>query len=156
MKHRIQILLALLLLSALVSCNKKVFYSNDQRVNEKGWNMNEKLMFDIDVTDTLRLYNFFVDLRISNQYPYSNTFFFINTTFPDGGVAYDTLECPLADVDGRWYGKPTGHYIDNRYAFRQRMIFPTTGHYHFEIGHAMRDTNIVGIKNVGLRIEYGN
>lgn len=141
-------------LSLLTACDPSVFYSNNHRVDEEGWNMNNKLCYDIDVTDTARLYTFYVDLRISSDYPYSNSFFFIDATFPDGGVATDTLECPLADVDGRWYGHRSGHYIDNRYAFRKNIIFPSKGHYHFEIAHAMRDTNVVGIKSVGLRIEY--
>jgi gliding motility-associated lipoprotein GldH len=33
------------------------------------------------------------------------------------------------------------------------VIFPRTGNYHFEIGHGMRDTNVVGLKSVGIRIE---
>lgn len=118
--------------------------------------MNDKLTFDVDVKDTARLYTFLVDLRLTADYPYSNVFFFITTTFPDGGVAADTLECPVASPDGQWVGKRTGGYIDNRYIFRKNMIFPATGSYTFEIQHGMRDTNITGIKNVGLRIEYSD
>ena len=146
----ITILSALILLC--VGCNKQVFYTNDQRVNVKGWNLKDKLTFDVDVKDTTRLYTFLVDLRLTTDYPYSNTFFFINTTFPDGGVAADTLECPVATPEGQWIGKRTGGYIDNRYIFRKNMIFPSKGRYTFEIQHGMRDTNIIGIKNVGLRL----
>lgn len=154
MKRTPYILFALCWLLTTTGCDRKVFFSDDKRIDEKGWNMDDKLYFDVDVTDTLKLYSFFIDLRVSHDYPYSNAFLFINTTFPDGGVAADTLECPLADIDGRWYGRQTGRYVDNRYVFRPNMIFPSSGHYRFEIGHAMRDTNAVGFKNVGLRIEY--
>lgn|SRR5574344_1115694 len=157
MKHFLHIVILVSLSTLLLcGCDRSVMFTDDQRVDEKGWNLKDKLYFDVDVTDTMKLYTFFVNLRVDNQYPYSNAFFFINTTFPDGGVAADTLECPLADVDGRWYGKQTGRYIDNRYVFRKNMIFPAKGRYRFEIGHAMRDTNVVGIKNVGLRIEYSS
>jgi len=150
-KHLI-FLTALFLL--LVSCDRKVFYADNKRVEEDGWNLNDKLYFDVEVKDVKQLYSFFIDLRVSNNYPYDRAFFFINTTFPDGGVAADTLGCPLADVDGSWYGSRTGGYIDNRYLFKQNIIFPEPGSYRFEIVHAMRDTNIIGIKNVGMRIEY--
>ena len=156
MKALRYIVFLVLLLPLLTGCNKQVFYTNDQRVNVEGWNMDDKLTFDVDVKDTTRLYTFLVDLRLTTDYPYSNTFFFINTTFPDGGVAADTLECPVATPDGQWMGKRTGGYIDNRYIFRKNMIFPAAGTYTFEIQHGMRDTNIVGIKNVGLRIEYAD
>ena len=67
--------------------------------------------------------------------------------------AYDTLECPLADVEGHWYGKRTGRYVDSRFVFRRHVIFPRSGRYHFELWHGMRDTNVTGLKSVGLRIE---
>ncbi len=140
----------------LVGCDKKVFFTDSSRVNEQGWNMNDHLTFDVTVKDTTRLYSFFVDLRLTTDYPYANTFFFINTKFPDGGVAADTVECPVAYPDGQWMGKRSGGYIDNRYSFRKNMIFPATGTYTFSLSHGMRDTNIIGIKNVGLRIEYAD
>ncbi len=152
-KIRHTLALAALLLG-LAACDRAVFYADSRRVDEQGWNMNEKLTFDVTVKDTTRLYSFFVDLRLASDYPYANTFFFIDTKFPDGGVAADTVECPVAYPDGQWMGKYAGGYIDNRYSFRKNMIFPATGTYTFRIAHGMRDTNIVGIKNVGLRIEY--
>lgn len=154
MKRLHTLLLILLVAAAFVACDGKVHYCNDQRVDEHGWNLGDKLYFDVDVDDTTRLYSFFIDLRVSSDFPYSNAFLFVNTTRPDGGISHDTIECPLADASGQWYGKRTGRYIDNRYAFRKNMIFPSTGEYRFEIVHAMRDTNVLGIKNVGLRIEY--
>lgn len=152
-KNSIFIVLAVMAL-AFAGCDRSVFYTQSQRVDERGWNMDDHLKFDVDVSDTMRIYNFFVDVRNSVEYPYAQTYFFIRTTFPDGSIAVDTLGCPLADVDGRWYGKRTGKYIDNRYYFRKNVIFPMSGTYHFDVAHAMRDTNIVGLKNVGMRIEY--
>ncbi len=135
------------------SCDSKVYYTAERDVDESGWNMNDRLNFDVDVEDTLQIFDFYIDVRNSVQYPKANTFFFINTTFPDGSVAYDTLECPLADVEGHWYGKRTGRYVDSRFVFRRHVIFPRSGRYHFELWHGMRDTNVTGLKSVGLRIE---
>lgn len=146
------ICIALVSLLLFAACDGKVLYTKSQNVDVDGWNMDDHRYFDVEVADTQSIYTFYIDLRIANNYPYSNTFFFINTTFPDGGVAHDTLECPLADVDGRWYGKRTGRYIDNRYVFRKDLIFPTPGTYRFDIGHGMRDSNIVGIHDIGLHI----
>ena len=83
------------------------------------------------------------------------SFLFINTTFPDGSVAHDTLECPLADPEGRWLGKHTGRYVDARYRLRGGSArFPMTGRYHFAIANGMRDSAISGLKDIGLRVEY--
>ena len=151
-QYRTIALLPLLLL-LLQGCDKHVYYTDEHDVDETGWNMNDAAVFDVDVDDTLQVFDFFIDVRNSVHFPKANVFFFINTTFPDGSVAYDTQECPLADVEGHWYGRRTGRYVDSRYVFRRHVIFPRTGLYRFEILHGMRDTNVVGLKSVGLRIE---
>ena len=148
-------LLASLLVSLLLlqGCDKNVYYAAERDVDERGWNMNDAVTFDVEITDTLDVYNFFFDLRNCVNYDKANAFFFINTTFPDGSIAYDTLECPLANVQGQWYGRRTGRYVDNRYYFRKHVIFPRSGTYSIAVTHGMRDTNVVGLKSVGLRIE---
>lgn len=139
---------------SLQGCDKNVFYAVEKDVDETGWNMSDPVTFDVDFEDTLQVYDFFIDVRNSVHYNKANTFFFINTTFPDGSVAYDTLECPLADVEGHWYGRRTGRYVDSRFVFQRHVIIPRSGRYHFQLYHAMRDTNLVGLKSVGLHIEY--
>ena len=154
MKRRYTIVALLpLLLVMLQGCDKHVYFTDEHDVDETGWNMADAAVFDVDVDDTLQVFDFYIDVRNSVHFPKANVFFFINTTFPDGSVAYDTLECPLADVEGHWYGHRTGRYVDSRYVFRRHVIFPRTGLYRFEILHGMRDTNVVGMKSVGLRIE---
>ena len=154
MKRRYTIVALLpLLLVMLQGCDKHVYFTDERDVDETGWNMADAAVFDVDVDDTLQVFDFYIDVRNSVHFPKANVFFFINTTFPDGSVAYDTLECPLADVEGHWYGRRTGRYVDSRYVFRRHVIFPRTGLYRFEILHGMRDTNVVGMKSVGLRIE---
>lgn len=141
-------------LCLLTACNSNVYYSEHIDVDEEGWNMFDTKHFNVDVDDSMHLFNFFVDLRNTNDYPYSKTFLFIKTTFPDGGIAMDTMECPLADPAGQWYGKSSGRYIDNRYFLRKSVIFPRKGKYTFSITQATRDTNLMGIKDVGIVIEY--
>lgn len=136
------------------ACDRNVYFSDHQSVNAEGWNMNSDVFFNVDVDNTHSPFNFFVELRNTQDYPYDKTFLFIKTLFPDGGVALDTMECPLADVDGRWYGKVSGKYVDNRYFLRRNVRFPQKGLYQFRISQATRDTNLIGIKDVGLRIEY--
>jgi len=140
----------------LTACDSSVFYERQGSVNEHGWLPTESVDFDVDVTDTLTVYNFLVEVRNSISYPYANTFLFINTTFPDGSVARDTLEFPLADASGRWLGRRTGRYVDTRYYFRRNARFPMEGSYRFSFTNGMRDSAVTGIKDIGFRIEYSN
>lgn len=155
MKTLVRILIAsITLLVVAASCDRSQFYAQSRNVDEHGWSSTERLPYDIEIDDTNQIYNFLVDVRINTSYPYSNTFFFITTTFPDGSIAADTMECPLAAPDGQWLGRRTGRYVDNRYYFRKNIRFPQTGRYHFDISHGMRDDSIAGLKDVGIRLEY--
>ena len=153
MKHRVHILVILAAMLA-AACDGSLFYSDNHSVPVEGWPASKHVDFIVDAPDTTQVYNFLVELRNSTDYPYSNAIFFIRTVFPDGSMAQDTLECPLADPSGQWYGKRTGRYVESRYYFRRNARFPLEGRYRFEVSHAMRDTAITGLKDIGLRIEY--
>lgn len=93
----------------LTSCNPDVVFDQNKKINEKGWNMNERIEFEVEITDTLRLYDFAINLRNTTDYPNSNIFFFIKTIYPDGSITKsDTVECYLAYMDGTWTGKEVG------------------------------------------------
>ena len=156
MKRVPQYITALLILTSLTACDRNVFYDHQRAVDEHGWMPTESVSFDVEVEDTVTVYNFLMEVRNSVSYPYSNTFLFLNTTFPDGSLSRDTLEFPLADATGRWLGKRTGRYIDTRYYFRRNARFPMEGVYHFAVTNGMRDSAITGLKDIGLRIEYSN
>ena len=68
----------------LQGCDKNVFYAEERDVDETGWNMATPLVFDVNIQDTLQVYDFFVDVRNSVRYTKANTFFFINTTYGEG------------------------------------------------------------------------
>lgn len=157
MKHRhtcLALALGLALLSA--GCDGSVYYDQSRSVDEHGWAPADSLYFDLVAPDTAQVFNFMVEVRNSITYPYSNTFLFIRTTFPDGSYAQDTLECPLADPEGNWYGKRTGRYVDARYYFRRNARFPQEGNYRFAVTNGLRDSAIAGLKDISLRVEYAN
>jgi gliding motility-associated lipoprotein GldH len=153
MKKICQLLPVLLLPILMVACDNSVFYSEYSDVDEQGWLPADSVCFNVPVDDTTQVYDFLVEVRNSVSYPYSNTFLFICTTFPDGSIAQDTLECPLAEPDGAWMGKRSGRYVDTRYYLRRNARFPMQGTYRFAITNGMRDSAITGLKHIGLRLE---
>lgn len=154
MKRYAKVLGLLLGVAVVVSsCDRNLYYSDNQSVNESGWGLDTPLEYEVEITDTMQYFDIFIDLRNSVDYGFANTFLFITTTFPDSTFAKDTLECPLADETGRWYGKSSGRYVDNRYYFRRKVRFPQMGTYRFSIIHGMRSEKLEGLKDVGLRFE---
>lgn len=141
------------LLLFLTGCDDKRIFEENTNIPDNNWNINNKVKFDVSIKDPSTSANFYVNVRNADGYPYSNLFLFIKTTFPNGKFSTDTLECILADEQGKWLGRGLGDIYDNQIPFKRNVRFPLPGIYSFEIQHGMRTENVPLIMDVGLRIE---
>lgn len=147
----------LLLFSAVVmltsSCGRNVLYDENHGFEGGIWRSSDIVKFNVEITDSKQPYNVYLNVRNTTDYEYSNLFLFVKTFYPDGKISIDTLECFLADTEGRWLGKRSGRMVDARLQFRRNVVFTETGRYSFEFEQAMRDESLEGIENFGMRIE---
>lgn len=143
----------LLVIFLFSSCDKNRVFEENQDIPESGWKISDVKKFEVDILDPSTSTNFYINVRNADGYPYSNLFLFIKTIFPNGKYSNDTLECVLADANGKWIGKGIGDIYDNQIPFKKNVRFPLAGKYSFEIQHGMRSDNIPLIMDVGLRIE---
>ncbi len=145
----------LFLLSVLLfaSCDSARIFEQNQEIPESGWAQTNVIKFDVDIKDPATAAHFYVNVRNADGYPYGNVFLFIKTVFPNGKFSSDTLECVLADENGKWLGTGVGDLYDNQIPFKRNVRFPQAGTYHFEIEQGMRMENVPLILDVGLRIE---
>lgn len=141
---------------AMTSCDDAVYFEENESIAEGKWKANEGKTFEFDIQDTNSLYNFYVNLRNGEEYAYRNLYVFIEMEFPNGKKSIDTLDCPLADPMGNWYGSGLGKIYDNRILFRERKRFPLSGRYKVEIFQAMRHEELDGIYDVGFRLAKSN
>ena len=144
----------LLIVTILSSCvNKNVIFDESVVISNAAWNNQDFPYFDVNVEDTTSAYNFYLNIRHLENYRYSNFYMFLHTTFPDGNQTHDTIELVLSYPDGRWIGKGSGSMRDNNILLNSNLCFPLKGNYHFEIEQAMRDTQLDGVTDVGIRFE---
>ncbi len=143
----------------LASCadENRVFEENVEIPNEK-WTVSEKAILEAEINDTLSSHNFLINVRNTERYPYRNLYLFVKTVFPNGKSSKDTVGIVLADATGRWIGNGGGYlnsssHLSNTIMYQYNRRFPLSGTYRFEIEQAMRADTLVGIKNIGLRIE---
>ena len=136
----------------LSSCGYHAVYDRNVSIKHSLWYKDEAAHFEIDIEDTLATYDFFINLRNSTDYRFNNLYLFMTTKFPNGNLTCDTIECVLADNEGKWLGKGWGHLKENEILLNQSMVFPLRGKYEFWIQQAMRADTLKGIANVGLRI----
>jgi gliding motility-associated lipoprotein GldH len=141
------------LIILLVSCDSKRFFEENKSIENGVWNSTNFPSFTVNITDTLARYDLYLNLRNDGVYPYSNLYLFIHTLLPGGKKATDTVECQLADPDGKWHGSGLGSLKFNRFLFQRGMVFPRRGVYHFDLEQAMRVKELKGIRDIGIRIE---
>ena len=137
----------------LTACDTKRYFEENKPIVQGSWKSGEKVHFDIQITDTLSRYTFFLNVRNSIDYPYSNLYLFIHSTNTTGKNAQDTIECQLADYTGKWLGSGFGSIKFNRFIIQKGVNFRHRGRYTFEIEQAMRVKELKGIVDVGIRIE---
>lgn len=147
-KHTIFLIFALV----LASCTNDSFNKRTV-IPEAEWPQENRVVFDVDINDTLSGYEFGIGLRHLENYRYSNLFVFLHTRMPNGNITHDTIECTLATPEGRWIGKGSGSMRDLVVPLNENLQFPLTGTYHFEIEQAMREPVLKGITDIGLYIE---
>lgn len=138
----------------LQSCDQNRFFEQNIEIDAEKWAYQDSKKFIVEMNDTISSFNFYINLRNTNDYPFSNLYVFIETVFPDSVMAVDTIELQLADIEGRWLGTGNGKYKYNNFILRKAMRFVQKGNYVFGIKHGMREDTLYGISDVGIRLEY--
>lgn len=151
MKFSVAIVIVISFLFA--ACDSNRMFEQNQEVVNGTWDINQRVVFDFDVPDTTTKYNFYFNVRNTDDYPFSNLYVFSHIVFPNGKLGTDTIELPLTNPDGSWVGNGQGDIHDCQLIFRKDVRFPVAGHYHMEVEQAMRMEQLPGIKDVGIRIE---
>ncbi len=144
---------SVLFLLIFSACNQHVLMDENLAVDDEGWDYRNRAGFEVLVEDTLSLHAFYLNVRQKESYRYNNLYIFLHTTFPNGTLTHDTIECVLAQPDGKWLGKTSGSYISNQILLNESLRFPLAGQYRFEIEQAMREEKLQGIADIGIRIE---
>jgi gliding motility-associated lipoprotein GldH len=153
MKMKLQLFFIGLLLVILASCDNKRVFEKYEPIAKTGWNKDSLVVFTIPVTDTLQNHNLYVDVRNDVSYSYSNLWLFIEIDQPGGEALKDTFQLSLADPTGKWLGKGWGGKKTVQVMYRRDVYFPVSGMYKIKLQQGMRETNLKGISNIGIRVE---
>ena len=153
MKPITYILITLFLSSLLISCDSNRVFEENKEIENDRWHKDDFVKFSVDITDRSVPVNFYVSIRNSTDYNFSNLYLFVRTKWPDGTLLADTINCRLAENKGSWTGRGIGKYRQNMIMLSQHATFPQKGIYEFEFEQAMRVEELEGINSIGIRIE---
>ena len=138
------------------SCDRSKVFDLYKEVDSQGWDVTDTIGFKVEIDSQENgLYNTFIGLRNNNDYLYANIFFFVDVEYPSGLHRIDTLQYILAAPDGKWLGSGVGEIKYNLLKFKENEIMQS-GLYKYKIVHGMRDDLLIGIEDIGLRIERSN
>lgn len=154
MPHKsLSTILLLLSVFAFSACQFNSVYNNVVSIEEDGWDKEKALHFEVNISDTISLYDFSIIVHNTTDYRYSNLFVFLTTQFPNGNLSRDTIECVLADASGKWYGKGWGNIKETDILLKPNLKFPLSGQYNFYVQQAMRKDTLQGIQRIGIRLD---
>ncbi|NDP20211.1 MAG: gliding motility lipoprotein GldH [Paludibacter sp.] len=137
----------------LIACTSNDAFFQYNTIAPEGWNKDSLCVFDIPISDENSTYNVYVNVRNRGEYPYQNLWLFLQKMSPDSVILNDSIELYLADQRGKWLGSGIGSVLEMPVLYQQNVKFPTKGKYQYKIGHGMRDTVLMGINDIGMRVE---
>ena len=118
------------------------------------WPKKAEQKFDFVIADAEAPKNIIFVVRNNNDYPYSNIRMIVN--FQDGQTkkkSTDTLNYIMAEPNGNWIGKGFGDTKEIHFQYKVDYKFPANGDYSIGIIQAMRNDNLPGIEDIGVKIE---
>lgn len=136
----------------LAGCRDDYFYSQTYDFENYRWSAEDVKEFTFNVSDTSKSYLWFVDVRHTADFEYANFYVFPKRMAPNGKIYTDTLNIPLANPAGVWYGNGLGDLVDNRVLWKKDVKFPQVGKYVFQFEQGSREKNLEGIVNIGFSI----
>ncbi len=139
------------LLFAFCGCSDPgAVIDNNTALPNKVWAYNNRIGYSFKIDDPNARYNFYINLRVTGDYKYSNMFVLIPDPVKKNSARY---ELKLARPDGQWLGKGSGNLYSFRIPFKLNYKFPAAGTYNIRIEQNMRDNPLHEVSDVGLRVE---
>jgi len=145
----------ILILFSGLSCDSRMVYDKFETTEHGKWSWNDVKEFRPEITDTVSMYNIYLQVRHTVDYPMSNLYMFVHVKSPTGQQMTDTVNMVLAVPDGRWLGKGNGNIRELMLLYRKQTRFRIPGTYVFTLEQAMRQSELP-VTDLGVRIERIN
>ena len=148
----------LFLLLFFVACSDSsyILFDKSKPVMDNAWLSKDVKDYWVEAPKQAGIYRLLLNLRVSNEYKYSNLFILFRINGPKKEFQTKRLEFKLADSQGDWLGAGSGNVFTFRILITNSYTFSNQGVYKFQIEQDMRDNPLKGIIDIGLRLERRN
>lgn len=153
MKNRLWIH-TLLLLLACTACNFSSPREKYKMLADEVWERDSNYRFDFDITQPGR-YLISTCVRHTTDYKQRNISCYLTIFFQDTELNSINTDVLIADENGQWIGQGLGGLKTVVQPIKEVFHFDSTGIYTVEVRHRMKDRQLKGIKNIGIKIIHG-
>jgi gliding motility-associated lipoprotein GldH len=148
-------ILLFIVIVALQACNNNdVIIDSFDAVQNQNWTYTRPIKGSLEVKDSTKAYNIYVNFRHTADYKYANIWLRFHLIGPDKKDIPLRQEFQLALPDGEWLGSGSGNLYSYQLIFKEGYKFPLKGKYTIIVEQNMRDNPLKNISDVGLRVEY--
>ncbi|SIQ14331.1 gliding motility-associated lipoprotein GldH [Chryseobacterium sp. RU37D] len=147
-------ILGLFSLILFLSCNSSSEGEVIMNSVDNKWNKKSEQKFNLEISDSQNPKNIIFVVRNNNEYPYSNIRFIVSfTNLQSKKKQTDTLNYVLAKPNGEWLGTGFGDTKETLFQYKLNYRFLAKGKYEIGVKQAMRNDNLPGIEDIGVKIE---
>ena len=136
-----------------IACDPDYVIDENKEITNGEWHFENRVPFEVEITDTSYSYNVYVNFRIGADYKYRNIYVQLHSTNPQKKTTTDRLEFTLADAQGKWLGSGLGDLHDYQLPAFKNVTMHQLGLYRFELEQFMREDILKDVKAVGVRVE---
>lgn len=151
MKLRI-VALSSVLAAMLAACDNPAKVDVFLPIAAADWNYADSKTVEVNVDDTVSLYNVFINVRHAGDYEWQNLYVKVKIFSPAGDSTSELVSIPLASPEGKWVGNGLGSLRTLRHPYKEQIQFRQMGTYRFVIEQFMRVNPLAGIHDIGLRV----
>ncbi|HHS95229.1 MAG TPA: gliding motility lipoprotein GldH [Phaeodactylibacter sp.] len=133
-----------------LACKEDLYFQSKKEIPAALWAYQDSLDFTFEILDTSAIYNLYLDIEHSTEYPFQNVYLQVYTLFPSGKRDRQRLNIDFADKTGRWYGKCNSEECRLRVFMQESVYFAEQGAYTITLKQFTREDTLSGI--MGMRI----
>ena len=139
------------------ACTNTTLIDEYAPIENAKWTYTQVPKFEVNITDTSKQYNLYLNIRNEGNYKYNNIYLLFHITTPNKQESTNRFNFKLANNQGQWYGKSgIGDLYDCQITIGKGMKFTQKGIYTFAIEQNMRQNPLEGITDIGIKIEPWN
>lgn len=136
------------------SCEPNRTFEKNISIIGHEWDYYQKPRFEIDIRDTSKPFDIYLNIRHTEKYPFSNLWIELHTLFPSGKTNTTKHQVELGDnSEMKWNSECLKDICNAQIQIITGHRFSESGTYRFTISHIMRTNPLPEIMDIGLKIE---